>query len=321
MHRKFYFGKWFKIFMGIIYIFIFLGVIGLVLRDFSEKLKITFLPQTPLIIIMLFFIIGSIYANKLGIGAIAKANVLIVILLLLGIFVTFTGVIKMMDIDRIFPILGNGIRETFMMNFTNLYAFTGIGYLYFIKPFLNKRESINKIAFTGTIISAVYLFICILAFILVLPTKIIADSSFSIYFISRMVSIGNFLERIESVFIFSWILATLSYISISLFFALNIFEDISGECLRRNSKIVTDSKYREKGVITNIKSSDVSRYCFGLIVLGLALIPKNFEQIHYLSNIFQIIVVLVVFVLSFGVVFLANIKQRKRREKLNETSN
>lgn len=293
--RNFCFGKWFKVVVGIMYILIFIGIISLVLRDFSEKLKMIFLPQTPLIIIMLFFMVGAMYANKLGIASIVRANLFVSVLLFLGIFVMFFGVFKMMEVNRVFPIFGNGVTETFMVNSSNLYAFTGIGYLWFIKPMLKKKEEMNKIAFAGTLISAVYLFITILIFILILPTKIISDNSFSIYFISRMVNLGNFFARVESLFMFSWILTTLSYISISLFFALNIFKNIAKE-----------------------KSDKSVKYIFGLIIIVLALVFSNFKQINFVSDIFKIVVVSVVFGLSFVILFLANIKQKRERAKLNE---
>ena len=267
------------------------------LRDFAEKLKLIFLPQTPLIIIMLFFVIGSIYANKLGFKAISRVNLMITIALFISIIVMFAGTLSMMDANRIFPIFGNGIKETFMIEYSNLYAFIGIAYLYFIKPFLSKQENINKIAFIGTIISTIYLFICILTCILVLPTKIILDNSFPIYFISNLASLGSFFSRIESLFVFLWILGVISYISISMFFTLYIW-----------------------GEISNMKDVKGLRYYLGLIVLWLALIPESFEQNNYLTNIFQFVIVLVVFVLSFGIISLAYLKQRKKKEEINETN-
>ena len=246
-------------------------------------------------VIAAVFLIGAVYANKLGFRAIARTNLIISFIAVIGVLTYILGISRFFNINRIFPVLGNGLKETISVGPTNLYAFFGISYLFFLKPHLNKKEKYNKIAYGGTVISVIYLTLFIISFVLALPVKTIVDNSFSVYFISRMIGFGNILQRIEALYVFNWILIVLSFVSISIFFVIDIFSEL-----------------------TNIKDSKVTRLSFGAIIFGLALIPKNVLHITIIEEWFHTIFTLLIFVFSFLILLFAYIKQKKSGKEVNK---
>ena len=85
-------GKPLKIFVGFSYILLFVLISGIFLRYFSETLKLIYFPNSPVYFISLFFIIGIIIANKLGFRSVVLANLLIVPIVFIELFVIFISV-------------------------------------------------------------------------------------------------------------------------------------------------------------------------------------------------------------------------------------
>ena len=82
---KFLGGKWLKIIIGILFIAYLIFTMSILLRSFSEGLKIIFFPKTSVPIIMLLFIFAIIVANKLGFSSIVRSNLFFMPIVLLSI--------------------------------------------------------------------------------------------------------------------------------------------------------------------------------------------------------------------------------------------
>ena len=274
------------------YLLIFILVSALVLRDFTETLKIIYYSNSPLTFIMLFFLIGCIVGNKFGIRSIAKTNLFIMPIVVLSIFVIWFSSFKNFVPERIFPIFGNGIDETFISGISNIFSYSGLTYLFLIMPYLKDCRQFKKISIISIVISSIYLFLSVITLILVFPYITVSDEANSIYLLTRSLNFGRLLQRTDALFILLFILSCLSYLTITLFIILNIFKKI-----------------------TNIQDSKAMTYCFAILILGLALIPNNVSEnktINY--TFFKYSVLYFIFGFSTLILILANIK--KKREKL-----
>ncbi len=277
---------------GIGYLLVFILVAALVLRDFTETLKIIYYSNSPLIFIMLFFLIGCIVGNKFGLKAIAKANLFIMPIVVLSIFIIWFSSFKSIIPERIFPILGNGVDKTFVSGISNIFSYSGLTYLFLIMPYLKDCKQFKKISIISIIISSIYLFLSVITLILVFPYIAVSDEANSIYLLTRSLNFGRLFQRTDALFILLFILSCLSYLTITLFIILNIFKKI-----------------------TNIQDSKAMTYCFCVLILGLALIPNNISEIRTINyTLFRYSILYFIFGFSTLILILANIK--KKREKL-----
>lgn len=294
-------GNKLKIILGICFILYFITISSTLLRNFGEILKIIYLEKATICLIILVFLIVPVIASKFGFNAIVKTNLIIVPLMLLNLLIAFFCVSFRFEVRRIFPILGNGLDQTFFSGMSNIFAFTGISYLYFLKPTLKNPDNFNKISFTAIGISAFYLFLSVTSLLFSFADVLTINELSPIYLLIRGTNFGRFLQRPDSLFILGWILSLMSYLSITLMLISHIFKKI-----------------------TKIYDSKPMIYCFATLLFIFALIPKDMVQIRFIQNtVFRYFTIILVFIISFLILLFANIKLKKKNllTKKEEKSN
>jgi spore germination protein (amino acid permease) len=283
-------GKIFKTIVGIIFILYFLISSSMLLRNFCESIKIIYYPMTNIVFILAMFIIAVCATNRLDFNASLKTNLLIIPLVLASmIFLFFANMNKFVP-QRIFPILGDGLFDTFVLGISNLASFGGIVYLYFLPPFLKEPEKIKKIALVSIGLSAIYLILCVSTLLFMFSFFVNTNEIAPLYNATRYIEFGSFVQRLESVFLLIWILAFACYLSIVIKFVITIFKKL-----------------------TNIEAKKPLLDIFGLLILGISLIPKNYAiSEKFETEIYPYLVLGIVFFLGFSILILANIQKRKK---------
>lgn len=282
-------GKSLKITIGVTFIVYLMIIVSFLIQNFSESLRLIYLPNTHFSGIILIFIFAAVILNKLGFRVIVKCNLIILPLVLISLLVIFFSTIDEFTMQRFFPILGNSFNDTFIIGVTNIFSFGGIILLYFIKPILNYTSNFKKVSFIAVLISSIYLLLSVISLLLVIPMISTAESTLSIYLAAREVEFGNFFQRVDAVFILIWMLCIFSYFSIILSYILFIFKKIF-----------------------NIKHSKPLVYCFSAIIFSLSLLPKNAVQINTMSDtLYKYLSLTLVFGISIVILILAHFKKKR----------
>lgn len=282
-------GKWLKYIVGFLYISYFIFTSSLVLRSFSESLKLIYFPRTKVALIIFVFLLGVIVLNKLGKKSVIKTNLMVVPLIIISIIVIFFMSSKNFTIQRALPILGHGFKETFIFGISNIFAFSGISILFFLKPMLKNTKDFKKLCFITISISSILLLIIVSCLLLLFPFITSSEEVLSIYIASRQLEFGSIIQRADAIFILFWILSILSYLSVVMLFCLKVFKKT-----------------------TNTTASSPMIYCFASILFGVALLEKNISQIRFLENhVFKWACIIIVFILSISILYLANLKKKK----------
>lgn len=107
-------GKIFKNIIGTIFIFYFVVSSSILLRNFCECLKTINYPATNIIFIIFLMMIGISTINNLHFNASLKTNLIITPIVLFSIIFLFFANLREFTPQRIFPILGEGLFETFV---------------------------------------------------------------------------------------------------------------------------------------------------------------------------------------------------------------
>lgn len=199
------------------------------------------------------------------------------------------GTSKEFVFERITPIFGPGYKETFLTGTSNLFAFSGIAYLYFIMPMLKKHTDFKNVSIISMGISWLFLLLSVASLLLVLPFITYSEEINSLYVITRLVKYGDFLQRTDALFIFLWILSTLSYLSIVSFFIIHITQKL-----------------------TNIKHSKELIFSYAGIFLGLFLMPNDAADLKVLEDtIFKNFTLFLNFIFGLGIMIFAYIKKKR----------
>ena len=294
-------GKVFKNIIGFIFITYFIISSSMILRNFCESIQILYFPMTDIRFIIFLFVLALVIVNKLNTNSAIKTNVIIVPIALFSVlFLFFTNITKFVP-QRIFPILGEGIFNTFVLGLSNIACFGGIAYLYFLPPLLKDEKSFKKISIISILTTSLYLIFTIATLLFIFTFFTDVSEISPLYTATRYIEFGTFFQRLESIFLLVWILVFACYLSIVCRFSINIFQKI-----------------------TNITNNKALIDIFAILILAIAILPKNLAiSQSFETKIYPKLVIGIVLALGLGILIFANIAKKKEinNENLNNDFN
>lgn len=219
-------GKILKTLIGITSILLFFLGAFITLLDFSNVLHTIYFSTFDMIYIILFFLVGILVANLIGLKSISHSISFIVPFVLISIFITFFAVWNNFDISNLTPILGKDYYTTFALGTVNCFSMYIIVYVYFIKPFLKNSDDFKKISITSYIISLGILLITTVSMLTLFNISSGNEPINSLFLLARQIELGTFIQRIDALFILLWILSIFSYLSFVIFIINKILKKL-----------------------------------------------------------------------------------------------
>ena len=220
-------GNILKILIGILCILYLIIETAFLTRMFSKNLLLIYFNNYPVSFIIFLFLFVGVVANLIGKKSIIKSNTIIVPIALISIVLTSIFVVDLFRFEHSLPIFANGIDKIFLYGASNIFAFNGLFFLFFISPLLNKKDDTSKVAFISILICGIFLILSIATLVFAFSDIYSITRLSPIYFIIVNSKLSAFLERPEVIFIFIWTLALMSFISIAVTFCLDIFKKLT----------------------------------------------------------------------------------------------
>lgn len=154
-------------------------------------------------------------------------------------------------------------------------------------------KKFKKVCIISLSVYFIYLLLGVIALLFLIPSITEINNTLSVYILSRRVSFGSFLQRIDAVFILFWIMSIFNYLAITMHYSLSSF------------KKITNIKH-EKGMIL----------CFASLLYVVSMIPKNIADISiFESTIYKYASIVFVFIITMIILICAFFKQRKSLKK------
>ena len=124
------------------------------------------------------------------------------------------------------------------------------------------------------------------------------DEIMPLYTAAAYIEFGAFFQRLDSLFLFIWTLSFACYLSIVTKFSIYILKKIS-----------------------NIKDVTAIIYPYSFIMLGLALLPKNYAISKFFeTDIYPYVETILVFGLGFFILLFAYFKKKKSKVPIRDVS-
>lgn len=278
-------------FIGLAYIayFIFFG--GILLNLFSSFLKIVYFPLTNLFYIILFFILATILSCNMKHNAIYRTTLIFFPFLIINILLLFFADINYYEVEKIYPLLGNGLFTTFISGLCNMFAFQALAYIYFMPPILKNPEQIKKISIIAIVLSCIFLLLSLSIILFMFSGFIVTDELMPLYSATKYIEFGSFFRKLDSLYLLIWIISFVNYLCITLKFSSNILKKL-----------------------TNSKNCLIFNFLLGICMLIVSLLPKNTSISIYYSNIvYKYAFFILIIGISFLVLLLATLKEVLRR--------
>lgn len=210
-------GKIFRIIIGLMIFAVLMVNLAMNIRIFSESIRTVLLPNTPTSMVMLFFIIAVSIGAYVGIYSICRIHSLFMPIAAVVMIGFLLMLIPDININNLFPLAGIGTQNVFITGLKSISVFSDMMIIYIIMPFCKNKRDIKKSVSYSFLISALASSAILLIYALVYPYPISSEFIIPVYQLARIVNIGQYFQRFEAFFEFTWSIAMMLYSSFYLF--------------------------------------------------------------------------------------------------------
>ncbi|WP_148359680.1 GerAB/ArcD/ProY family transporter [Peribacillus simplex] len=169
------------------------------------------MPDTPIVAIHILFACILIMGVRLGLEPLARSAELIFPIFVF-LFIVLVASIFLPPVqfkfEYIQPVFETGIKPMIhaVFLFTSIFSLPLIVLLMIFPVSVNQPKAAEKNFFIGILIGGIFLIIMITLTIIVLGADSSARQTYPGYLVARKINIGDFLQRIEAIIAFMWII-------------------------------------------------------------------------------------------------------------------
>lgn len=239
------------------------------------------------------FLYGLLICNKLGLNSIINCIKIILPLTLITLIFSNIGLINDFDLSNFTPILGKNLKSTFSEGISNIFSFNIFIYFYFINKFFKEPKEFSSVIKKSYIISFILLLITTIPILNLYTNTNYSESINYLYLISRNITFGNFINRVDAIFILVWIFLILTYGSLSIYMINHLLKKL-----------------------LNIQNEQELSYISIFFISIICILPLNISNFTFLSNtIYKYSIILIGFIYPLLILNLANLKKKLKTEK------
>lgn len=231
--NKIIFGNIIGTIINYIICILFLAIGVVLIYNISNFAVSQFLSETPLIVVMILFGLILVYNVSQGIENISRVGIIFfVIILFLNIF-SYIGIIPNVELSNIKPTLEHSIDRPLLGSlFLILVNIVPIFSLLIVeKDMLIDKKKTNKNIWLFYIISIIFIFMTLFLTISSLGIYLSLEYQYPEYTVLKTISFLNFIDRIENFVYIKWILSSIMFLSIIVYY-------ISTNISKKSKKIV-----------------------------------------------------------------------------------
>lgn len=223
---------WGKLLGGIasVYYFLFFFFLGtLILSDIYFFGKIV-MPETPPYVFLIFFVIPSIYAVKLGVETIARfTEFLIPIIIVVYLSLNFL-LVPDLDFQNLFPVLADGIGPVLEGSIPNMnFPFAQILPIVFLykytKTSSSKGSKFIKYTFIAVFLTTILLLVRTITSVGAFDVYLLESLTYPPYSAIRLLERGEVVERIDALIIATFYGTTFLKFVITYFIICEVIAD------------------------------------------------------------------------------------------------
>lgn len=201
--------------VGFIYIFFYLHICGVTVREFGEFIVGNFLHLTPLVVVIGGMVFVCATAVRGGIEVLARTAQLFIPVFLLLFITLIVLLLPDLDFKNMLPMFEFGLKPTVQGSLAPQSWYSEIFAIVFFLPNVKQGEKIMKwglialmavmVTFVITNIDSLFLF-----------GEITSNLTYPVMSAMRYISVADFLEHLESVIMAIWVLGV--FVKISVFY-------------------------------------------------------------------------------------------------------
>lgn len=192
----------------------------LTLRNFTETFLVAILPNTPPSALMLVAMGCAIFASYKGLEAIARSTLILLPLIALGILLVLAFSLARIDTSLLFPLWGHGLVNT--VTGGAYYASMAAEVIFLLASGYAFRDGkiLRASGLWGTLLFGLGATATVAVLVGTFGAPIASQNPFPLFNLARIVYLGRFLQRTESLIVMFWFFAAAVRLSVLLHSAI-----------------------------------------------------------------------------------------------------
>nr|WP_238480919.1 endospore germination permease [Desulforadius tongensis] len=256
-------GRWPAKVIGFLYLFWFVHICSLMIREYGDFIVTAFMPETPLIVFHIVVVTIGAYTIKQGLEVLARTNQIFLPLILFSLVMIMSLATPEKDLNRLLPVLEASCVDIFKGSLAPLAWFGEISTFTMIIPFLKKPTEAWRIAFISILLVG-FIFTLLVIGIVTTFGPSVAAMTYPVLNETRVINIAKVIERMDPVIMSVWVMG--GFVKITFFYYVIVLG--SAQWLKL-------SEYRPLTMPVGII----------LLALSMAIADNLLESIHFLANV------------------------------------
>lgn len=216
-------GPYVGIAVTLLFALLFLTQTALVMREFTETVVTTVLPETPSTIVAFTFMVVVVYFAYSGLEGLTRISIFLIYFLGIGLFALLVLPLTWFNPHLLQPIWGRGISNILTSGLVNISQFMNVLILAIIYPYVRRREQFLQIGVVSIALTAVLFSAVIAIFVGTFSGAASGTVPFPLYQLARLIYVGRFIQRLESVFVFLWTAAAVIQMGLGLWMTAHLY--------------------------------------------------------------------------------------------------
>lgn len=197
-------GNWLGTLLGFVFFIFFLVSTSLLIRQFAESFILSILPRTPISVITIMFIALLVYGTIQGIETLSRVAWFFGPYLLLAFMVTILLALPYSELSLLLPILGKGPGPIFKEGVLQMSLFSNVILIGLLAPKIRNKDKIFGVGFFSLGIALIINMVVSATVIMTFNYASASRLIFPIFQLTRLITLGEFIQRVEAVFVFLW---------------------------------------------------------------------------------------------------------------------
>jgi spore germination protein KB len=204
--------------LNLAYFCFFFMITFLVLREFSELLSSDVLPRTPMNVILVSLLIPIAVVAHSGIEALGRFCWLTVGLIVVSVMIVLIGgLLTHSEPNALSPFWGKGKSQVLTMGIVKSSLFSEMLVFGFLLPRMRTTQQWGRAAWWCIAISSITIFSTTIVYLFVFPYPTAIRLNVPMFEVSRLIFFGRWIQRLESLFLISWLICAVMKLAIGLY--------------------------------------------------------------------------------------------------------
>lgn len=209
--------------VSLIFFCYFIYYCGVNVREFLEILKAYILLYTPPSVILFAFLAVVALAAYYGLEGISRLSRISFFPVIGGLLVILILASTQYHTDLLKPYLGYGIDKTVLTGILRSSAYSEIVILAVIINSIHGLKTFKKAGIISLILSGATFCLTLICYLMTFGYTVGSENVSGVYNMSRLIYYTRFFQRIESIFLFIWVISSVVTISAAFYISLSIY--------------------------------------------------------------------------------------------------